>query len=86
MLLDHEVMDAALTALATAIWRQVARDLTSRSPDIRAIAVAWLDSPAACTWACNYHADCDPDIIIQAVLGGTHRHVRHTRHTARRAG
>jgi hypothetical protein len=77
------VDDVALRNLAAAIWRQVARDLTSRSPDVRTTAVAWLMSEAAVTWAIHFDPRIDePAIVIQAVLVGG-RPVRHTRYSAR---
>jgi hypothetical protein len=78
------VDDVALRNPAAAIWRQVARDLTSRSPDLRVTARAWLLSEAAVVWASHFDPAIDePAIVIQAVLIGG-RPVRHTRYTARR--
>jgi hypothetical protein len=85
LVVEPVVDDVALRNLAAAIWRQVARDLTSRSPDVRTTAVAWLMSEAAVTWAIHFDDAIDePEVVIQAVLVGG-RPVRHTRYSARRA-
>jgi hypothetical protein len=80
---EAAITDDCIRNLAAAIWRQVARDLTSRSPDVRTTAVAWLMSEAAVTWAIHFDPRIDePAIVIQAVLVGG-RPVRHTRYSAR---
>jgi hypothetical protein len=74
----------SLRTLAAAIWRQVARDLTSRSPEMRVTARAWLLSEAAVTWATYFDPAIDePEIVIQAVLIGG-RSVRATRFLSQR--
>lgn len=81
--IDPVVEAYAIRDLVVALWRQVARDVTSRSPARRAEGVAFLMSEQATVWAKCYDADCDPEIVIQAILVAT-RHVQHTRHTAAR--
>jgi hypothetical protein len=84
LVVEPVVDDVALRNLAAAIWRQVARDLTSRSPELRVTARDWLLSEAAVTWASHFDPRIDePAIVIQAVLVGG-RPVRHTRYSARR--
>jgi hypothetical protein len=82
-LTEQAITDDCIRNLAAAIWRQVARDLTSRSPDLRVTARDWLLSEAAVVWATHFDPAIDePAIVIQAVLIGG-RPVRHTRYSAR---
>jgi hypothetical protein len=79
---DRLLADAC-RGIVVALWRQVARDVGSRSPARRAEGVAFLMSEQATVWAQRYDPDCDADIVIRAILVAT-RHVKHTRHTAAR--
>jgi hypothetical protein len=79
--LADDIPAAAVRAIAVAIWRQVARDLASPSPDRRAPAVLWLESEQAVTWARRFDPAIDAELLVAALLvrRPTAR-VRHTRH------
>jgi len=80
---DGDLPVERVRAIAVAIWRQVARDLTSHSPEMRVTARDWLESEMAGVWARRFDpAIDDPDLVVQALLTSRHCRVQHTRHTA----